>query len=74
MRGIGLMGKLEPERFPLLDTNIDQVRFPTTLSDDLAEILAQLNDPANGHAPTDVSIPDLARQLLWNMRWHVSEG
>ena len=73
MRKIGL-SELEEERVPLADIAIDQVRFNTTLSDDLANVLAQLNDRTHANVPTPADIEDLAQQLIWSLRWHVSEG
>ena len=54
------------------DITIDEVRFNTTLSDDFADALAQLNDSENN--PTQADIDTLTQQLIWNLRWHVSEG
>jgi len=62
MRKIGLSGMTEAQ-IPLFDTPINQVRFNTTLSEELAQTLTSLTDPA----PT-------AERLCWNLRWHVSEG
>lgn len=75
MREIGLM-ELEEGRLPILGLEMDQVRFNTTLSDELADILAGLNvnDPTNAGAPTQADIPALAEKLIWTVRWFVSEG
>ncbi len=72
MREIGLM-ELQEERAPILGVEIDQVRFNTILSDDLADTLSGLNEEKTG-APTEADIPDLTRKLLWNLRWFVAEG
>ena len=72
MRRIGRMNEFKEEWMPLFDIVIDEVRFNTTLSDDFADALAQLND--SEHNPTQADIDSLTRQLVWNLRWHVSEG
>ena len=73
MTKIGRMD-IQEERIPPFDTQIGQVRFNTTMSEELAETLAQLNDPDNGNMPTSVDPEELAQQLVWDLRWHVSEG
>lgn len=73
MREIGLM-ELEEARLPILGIEMDQVRFNTTMSDKLADILSALNDPENKNAPTGVNIPELAEKLTWTVRWFVAEG
>lgn len=73
MRQIGL-GMLEESEIPLMDTGIDQVRFNTTMSEALADTLEQLNDRDRANVPTGADIENLAQQLIWNLRWHVSEG
>ncbi len=72
MREIGLM-ELQEESAPILGAEIGEVRFNTGLSDTLAEALSSLNDEKTG-APTQVDIPRLAEDLLWNLRWFVAEG
>lgn len=74
MRKIGRSGELDESANQLLDITIDQVRYNTTLSDAFSDALAQLNDPGYGNAPTNADIEKLAQQLVWNIRWHVSEG
>ena len=74
MRKIGRTGELDESTIPILDIAIDQVRYNTTMSEAFSHALAQLNDPGNGNAPTDADIEKLAQQLVWNIRWHVSEG
>lgn len=71
-RRIGRMGELGEELVPLFDVTIDDVRFNTTLSDEFSDTLAQLNDVLN--EPTQANMDELARQYIWNLRWHVSEG
>lgn len=71
-RRIGRMGELEEDRVPLFDVTIDEVRFNTTLSDGFADALAQLNNDLG--EPTQANVDELARRLLWNLRWHVAEG
>lgn len=66
--------ELEEERVPLFDVQIDQVRFNTTMSEALADALSQLNEPELPNAPAQLDIQELTRKLLWNVRWHVSEG
>ncbi len=66
MRIIGLMA-LETDRWAeIQNAKIDQVRFHTSLSDDLAEVLQQLDLGAD-HSR-------LAQELLWAMRRHIAEG
>ena len=72
MREIGLMN-LEEGRLPILGIEMDQVRFNTILSDDLADALSGLNEAETGE-PTKADIPNLAEKLLWNLRWFVAEG
>ena len=72
MRRIGRMNEFKEEWMPLFDIAIDEVRFNTTLSDDFANILAQLND--SEYTPAQADIDTLTQQLIWNLRWHVSEG
>ena len=61
------------EDYPFLENlQIGKVRFNTTMSDVFAETLTQLNDMEN--APEQVNIEELAQQLIWELRWHVSEG
>ncbi len=74
MRQIGLLGELDEDIVPLFDIEISQVRYNTGLSADLSEATRTLNDSANGNAPTDVNIKELAEQLIWELCWHVSEG
>ena len=70
---IGRMGF--PTDYRLLDDAvIGQVRFNTTMSDSFADMLARLNDPDAGYAPLPVDLDRLAEQLIWELRWHVSEG
>ena len=71
MRRIGLMF-IADEDAPSFRVPIGQVRFNTTMSDVLADALAQLNDAENAPVPTDLN--KLAQQLIWELRWHVSEG
>lgn len=65
MRSIGLC-TLTEEQIPIANITIDQVRFNTTLSDSFADILATVSDQ------TDAA--EAAEQLVWILRWHVSEG
>lgn len=73
MRLIG-RGELEDEWIPILNVQVDQVRFNTTLSEEFEDALATLNDRAQGNAATQVDMEETAQQLLWNLRWHISEG
>ena len=73
MRKIGLMGELEEERAPLFDIVIDSVRFNTTMSDNLEDVLNTLNDPSNNNAPTNTDLEKLASDLIWDLRRYVSE-
>ena len=65
MRSIGL-STLTEEQVPIANITIDQVRFNTTLSDSFADTLATVSDQ------TDAA--KVAEQLVWILRWHVSEG
>lgn len=65
MRSIGLC-TLTEEQIPIANITIDQVRFNTTLSNSFADILATVSDQ------TDAA--EVAEQLVWILRWHVSEG
>lgn len=65
MRKIGL-SEIKEEQIPLSNIVIDQVRFNTTLSDSFADTLASVSDQ------TDYA--DAAEQLVWILRWHISEG
>lgn len=65
MRSIGLC-TLTEEQIPIANITIDQVRFNTTLSDSFTDTLATVSDQ------TDAA--EVAEQLLWILRWHVSEG
>ena len=65
MQKIGRSEIME-DQIPIADIAIDQVRFNTTLSDSLANTLAAVSDQ------TDVA--NVAEQLVWILRWHVSEG
>lgn len=65
MKKIGL-SEITEDQIPIADIDIDQVRFNTTLSDSFGDTLAAVS------AQTDVT--DVAEQLVWILRWHVSEG
>lgn len=65
MKKIGL-SEITEDQIPIADIAIDQVRFNTTLSDSFADKLATVS------AQTDIA--DVAEQLVWILRWHVSEG
>ena len=73
MRRIGRM-QIPEDRIPSFDFEIGQVRFRTTMSDALADALSQLNDPAAGYAPTQADLEKTARQLVWELSCHASEG
>lgn len=65
MRKIGL-STITEEQIPIADIAIDQVRFNTTLSDSFADTLATVSDRTDA--------VEVAEQLVWILRWHVSEG
>lgn len=65
MRKIGF-SEITEDQIPIADITIDQVRFNTTLSDSFADALATVS------AQTDAAA--VAEQLVWLLRWHVSEG
>ena len=73
MRRIGRM-QIPEDRIPSFDFEIGQVRFRTTMSDALADALSQLNDPAAGYVPTQADLEKTARQLVWELSCHASEG
>lgn len=73
MREVGLM-ELEEDRLPILEVEMGQVRFNTTASDTLQELLAGLNDAENQNAPVQTDMQKLAEELLWWLRWFMAEG
>ena len=73
MRKIGL-SDLDEKWAQILQTPIDQVRFPSVMDAELKTVLGRLNDPTDSFRPTDLSTQDLAQDFLWDMRRHVSEG
>ena len=58
--------EITEDQIPVSDIAIDQVRFNTTLSDSFADTLATVS------GQTDAA--KAAEQLVWLLRWHVSEG
>ncbi len=73
MRQIALTD-LEERWAQILDTPIAQVRFPSAMDAELKNTLNSLNDPMQAYRPTDLSAQILAKDFLWNMRRHISEG
>ena len=67
MRKIGYTGEIAAEKVPLFGLSFGDVRFNTTLSDAFSDILEQVD-------PAQADIDKLTQQVLWNLRWHVSEG
>lgn len=59
---------------PALSWDIDEVRFPVTISgtDSLEYALSQLNEPDG--TPTDADIETLAQQVYQGLWWHLAEG
>lgn len=59
---------------PALSWDIDEVRFPVTISgtDSLEYALSQLNEPDG--TPTDADIEALAQQVYQGLWWHLAEG
>ena len=59
---------------PALSWEIDEVRFPVTISgtDSLEYALSQLNEPDG--TPTDADIDALAQQVYQGLWWHLAEG
>ena len=59
---------------PALSWDIDEVRFPVTISgtDSLEYALSQLNEPDG--TPTDADIDALAQQVYQGLWWHLAEG
>ena len=59
---------------PALSWDIDEVRFPVTISgtDSLEYALSQLNEPDG--TPTDADIDALAQQVCQGLWWHLAEG
>ncbi len=66
--------QLEDEDLPALNWEIDEVRFPITLTgeDSMEYVLSLLNE-ADG-TPTDVDIDALAEKVWQNLWWHLAEG
>lgn len=60
------LSEITEDQIPVADMDIDQVRFNTTLSDSFADALATVSGQTDAAA--------LAEQLVWLLRWHVSEG
>ncbi len=60
--------------FPPLQWEIDEVRFPITLTgeDSMEYALSLLNEPDG--TPTDVDIDALAEKVWQNLWWHLAEG
>ena len=59
---------------PALSWEIDEVRFPVTISgtDSLEYALSQLNEPDG--TSTDADIEALAQQVYQGLWWHLAEG
>ena len=59
---------------PALSWDIDEVRFPVTISgtDSLEYALSQLNEPDG--TPTDADIDALAQQVYQGLWWHLAGG
>ncbi len=62
------------EDLPVLNWEIDEVRFPITLTgeDSMEYALSLLNEPDG--TPTDVDIDALAEKVWQNLWWHLAEG
>ena len=62
------------EEIPALSWNIDEVRFPITITgtDSMESALSRLN--MEDGTPTDVDIDELARQVYQGLWWHLAEG
>ena len=73
LRRIGLT-PLEEQWADILNTPIDQVRFPSVVDNMLQTALDSLNDPARAYQPTNVSVHTAAENLIWDMRRHLAEG
>ncbi len=73
MRKIALTD-LEERWTQILETPIAQVRFPSAMDAELANALNSLNDSMQGYTPTDLSAQSVAKDFLWTMRRHISEG
>ncbi len=62
------------EDLPALSWEIDEVRFPITLTgEDSMEYALSLLNEADG-TPTDVDIDALAEKVWQNLWWHLAEG
>ncbi len=62
------------EDLPALNREIDEVRFPITLTgEDSMEYALSLLNEADG-TPTDVDIDALAEKVWQNLWWHLAEG
>ena len=62
------------EEIPALSWDIDEVRFPITITgtDSMESALSRLN--MEDGTPTDADIDDLARQVYQGLWWHLAEG
>lgn len=72
IRKIGLT-PLNEQWSAILETPIDQVRFPSAMDTALTTALGTLNQPMT-YQPANTSVQELSKALLWDMRRHVSEG
>ena len=73
LRRIGLT-PLEEQWAEILNTPIDQVRFPSVTETMLQSALDTLNDPTQSNQPTSAAVQTVAKDLIWDMRRHLSEG
>lgn len=62
------------EDIPALKWEIDDVRFPIVLNDELSmeSAFALLNE--DDGTPTDVNVDELAQDVYMNLWWHLAEG
>lgn len=59
---------LDDSSIPVLHTEYDRIVFPFLLNKRFDTMLAQLNEFFSGNVPTDVSITELAKEVILNLQ------
>lgn len=65
---------IDDSDFPVIDTEIDEVRLWNHAEYELVMILNSLNDSDNGYAPTDVDIEAVASEFVKQLEYLLAEG
>ena len=65
---------MDDSDFPVMDTEIDEVRLWNHAEYELVMILNSLNDSDNGYAPTDVDIEAVASEFVKQLEYLLAEG